>query len=94
LGSVIAASLGARVIERQFAIESRPDLPNQTVSLDAKQLKLHIEELRTIPMMLGVRSRLAAGTRGTKAASPRPANPRRPLLPKARLAARESAHKK
>src|SRR6059036_890100 len=75
LGSIIAASLGARVFERQFAIETRVDLPNQAVPMDAKQLKLHIDESRTIPTMLGARSRFASQAPSAKA--------KRPVAPKA-----------
>ena len=80
LGSVIATSLGAQIIERHFMIETRGETPDHAVSLDAKVLKGHIEELRTIAGALGERGKFAteAETRN-KVASRRALYARRPI---------------
>jgi sialic acid synthase SpsE len=62
LGSIVATSLGAQIIERHFMIETRAETPNHAVSLDAKTLKAHIEELRNIGAILGERGKLAGET--------------------------------
>src|SRR5437016_13728361 len=80
LGSIVATSLGAKVIERHFMIETRGETPDQAVSLDAKALKIHIEELRMIGTLLGERgkSRAEAESRN-KTASRRALYARRPI---------------
>jgi sialic acid synthase SpsE len=62
LSSLVATSLGAQIIERHFMIESRADTPDHAVSMDAKTLKAHIEELRRIGTVLGVRGTLGSET--------------------------------
>src|SRR5438045_3324595 len=59
LGSLVATSLGAQVIERHFMIETRGETPDQVVSLDAKALKIYIEDLRRIGTLLGERGKFA-----------------------------------
>src|SRR5947207_12621977 len=80
LGSVIATSLGAQVIERHFMIETRGETPDHAVSLDAKTLKGHIEELRSIGTVLGERGKFATEAESrNKSASRRALYARRPI---------------
>jgi sialic acid synthase SpsE len=53
LSSIVAASLGAQVIERRFILETRYETADMSLSMDTKQLKHHIEELRSIRRILG-----------------------------------------
>jgi N,N'-diacetyllegionaminate synthase len=51
--SLGAAALGARVIEKHFTLNKNMDGPDHQASLDPKQLKEFVTNLREIPIMMG-----------------------------------------
>jgi len=82
LASIVAASMGAQVIERHFMIDSRTDSPDRAVSMDAKALRTHVEELKTLEAMLGQRGKFASEAESrNKTASRRGLYANRPIAP-------------
>ncbi len=82
IGSTIAVSLGAQVIERHFMLDTRGEVPDRDVSFDTKQLRAHIEELRAIGPILGRRDKFATETESQNlTASRRSLYAKRPIAP-------------
>jgi N,N'-diacetyllegionaminate synthase len=51
--SIIAASLGAIIIEKHFTLDKKLPGPDHIASLNPSELKFFVEELRNVPIMLG-----------------------------------------
>ena len=82
IGATISVSLGAQVIERHFMLDTRGEVPDRAVSFDAKTLRAHVQELRTIGPILGKRDKFASQTEAENlTASRRSLYANRPIAP-------------
>lgn len=57
LGSVVAVTLGATVIEKHFTLDKALDGPDHAASLDPDELREFIAELRSVGVVLGSRQK-------------------------------------
>lgn len=51
--SIMAVSLGASIIEKHFTLNKKLSGPDHQASLNPKELKFFIEEIKSVPIMLG-----------------------------------------
>lgn len=51
--SIMAVSFGASIIEKHFTLDKKMSGPDHQASLSPRELKLFIEEIKSVPIMLG-----------------------------------------
>ena len=62
ISPVIAVSLGARVIEKHFTLNKKMSGPDHKASLNPKELKLMIQNIRDTEKMLGEKKKILSNS--------------------------------